>query len=103
MPYPDLEIRGEGGRGGGRGGERRGRGGAVFKKNFFFALWASVWSKNKVRPGPPRPSPGSATVKFPVVDHRCHHGEKSISYLLSHLDKCLVALDTNRNEDNTEH
>ena len=102
MPDPDLEISGGGEEGGGGKGGRGERGGGL-QKNFFFALWASVWSKNKVGPGPPGPSPGFATVKFPVVDHRCHHGEKSISYLLSHLDKCLVALDTNRNEDNTKH
>ena len=40
----------EGGRGGGVGG----------LKNFFSALRASVWSKNKG--GPPGPSPESATV-----------------------------------------
>ena len=96
MPDPDFEISGEGGGEGGRGG-------GGLQKNFFFALWASVGSKNKVGPGPPGPSPTSATVKFPVVDHRCHHGEKSISDLLSHLDKCLVALDTNRNKDHTKH
>ena len=45
--YPDPEI----------------RGGEVSKK-FFWALWASVWSKNKVGgggTGPPGPSRGSAT------------------------------------------
>ena len=38
-----------------------GGGGAVSKK-FFFALQASVWSKNKEGPGP-GPSPISVTVK----------------------------------------
>ena len=80
MPDPDLEIRGEGGRGGGErrggeGGEEGERGGRSPKK-FFFSPFGPQFGG---------PSPGSATVKFPVVDHRCHHGEKSISYLLSHL------------------
>ena len=101
MTDPDFEISGEG-RGRGGGGEG-GDGGGGLQKNFFFALWASVWSKNKVGPGPPGPSPGFATVKFPVVDLRCHRGEKSISCLLSHLDKCLVTLNTNRNKDHTKH
>ena len=33
----------------------------VFNKKNFLALWASVWSKNKGRPEPPDPSPGSTT------------------------------------------
>ena len=37
-------------------------------------------------------SPSSSLLKFPVVDYRCHHDEKRISYFLSPLDKCLVAL-----------
>ena len=43
VPDPDLEIRGGGqssrplGKGGGGGGQS--------PENFFFALWASVWSK----------------------------------------------------------
>ena len=38
------------------------RGGHSPKKSFL-AFWASVWSKNKGEsPGPPVPSPGSATV-----------------------------------------
>ena len=36
------------------------RGGAASKK-FFSALRASFWSKNKGGPGPPSPSPGSAS------------------------------------------
>ena len=36
------------------------RGGPV-SKNFFLALWASVWSKNEGETGPQGPSPGSAT------------------------------------------
>lgn len=31
------------------------------QKNFFWALRASFWSKNKGGPGPPSPSPGSAS------------------------------------------
>ena len=34
----------------------------------------------------------SSLLKFPVLDHRCHHGEKRISYFISHLDKCSVEL-----------
>ena len=50
VPDPDLEISKGGGGGGGR---------AVIQ-----TLLVSVWSKNKggVRPSPPGPSPGSATV-----------------------------------------
>ena len=53
MADPDLEIRGAviqtlGGGGG-------------LPKNFFSALRASVWSRNKGVPGPPGPSLGSAT------------------------------------------
>ena len=47
MPDPDLEI--------------RGRGAGSVSKNFFSALWASVWSKNKRGVGPLGPSLGSAT------------------------------------------
>ena len=39
MPDPDFEI--------------RERGGPI--KKTFSAVWASVWSKNKRGPGPPRP------------------------------------------------
>ena len=46
---PDLQI--------GRGG-----GGGRSPKTFFGALRVSSWSKNKGGPGPPGPSPGSATV-----------------------------------------
>ena len=52
---PDLQMRGWGVhpdpevRGGGTGG--------CVKKNFFSALWASVWSKNKGVPRPPRVPP----------------------------------------------
>ena len=59
MGDPDLHIRW--GRGGHPDPEIRGDG-AVSKK-IFSALWASVWSKNKGGPGPPGPSPGSATAK----------------------------------------
>ena len=38
------------------------RGGAVSKK-FFFALWASVWSKNKEGPGP---SPSPVNPVYPI-------------------------------------
>ena len=47
--HPDRDIRG--------GGE----GGGGLKKKFSSALRASVWSKNTGGPGPPGPSPGSAT------------------------------------------
>ena len=50
---PDLQIK----RGGDHPGpEIRGRDGV--QKNFFSALWTSVWSKNRGG-GPPGPSPGS--------------------------------------------
>ena len=57
MPDPDLEISGgEGGERGGEGGESGGEGGeggegGGLPQNFFFSLWASFWSKNKVGPG----------------------------------------------------
>ena len=94
---------GRGGRGeGGKGGEG-GRGGAVSQKIFFSPFGPQFGRKTRWGQAPPGPFPTSATVKFPVVDHRRHHGERSISCLLSHLDKCLVALDTNRNKDHTKH
>ena len=40
------------------GPEIRGRDGV--QKNFFSALWASVWAKNR-GDGPPGPSPGPTT------------------------------------------
>ena len=43
--HPDPEMKG------------RGR----LQKNFFSAFRASFWSKNKGGPGPPSPSPGSAS------------------------------------------
>ena len=55
---PDLQMRGGGGGGGvvgggcGGGSSKSGdKRGARSPKNFFSALWASVWSENKV--GPP--------------------------------------------------
>ena len=44
--HPDPEIRGAG---------------PDLKEKFFSALWASLWSKIRRRPGPPGPSPGSTT------------------------------------------
>ena len=55
---PDLQI-GEGGRSSlpwDKGG-----GGVPVSKKIFSALRASLWSKSKGCPGPPGPSPGSAT------------------------------------------
>ena len=57
---PDLQIRWSGGGGGGRSSRPLDKGEAV-SKNIFSVLRASVWSKNKGEPGPPGPSPGSAT------------------------------------------
>ena len=58
MADPDLQIKGGGG-GGQPDPEIRGGPAA---ENFFSALWASFWSKKKGgAPGPPGPSPGSAT------------------------------------------
>ena len=54
---PDLQIRWSGG---GRSSRPLDKGEAV-SKNIFSVLRASVWSKNKGEPGPPGPSPGSAT------------------------------------------
>ena len=51
VPDPDPEL----------------RGGAV-SKIFFLALRPAVWSENKVVPGPPGPSPQSATVMLPVSE-----------------------------------
>ena len=57
---PDLQIR-RGGWGGHPDPEMRGGGGLPPKK-IFSALQASFWSENKDGgPGPPGPSPGSAT------------------------------------------
>ena len=64
MADPDLQIGGGGG--GARGGAGAGhpdpeiRGGGPGLQNIFFALRASVWSKNKGGGGL-APSPGSAT------------------------------------------
>ena len=52
--HPDSQM----GEGGGKGGEGESR---SQKKFFFSALRASLWSKSKGCPGPPGPSPGSAT------------------------------------------
>ena len=56
---PDFLMRGGGG-GGGGGSKKPGEmgGGGLSQKEVFSALWASVWSKNKVG----GPSPGFATV-----------------------------------------
>ena len=54
MAESDLQIRGEGGGGGGHPDPEIGDPGL---KNFFPALWASVWSKNKGGPRPPGPLP----------------------------------------------
>ena len=65
---PDLQIRG-----GGAVIETLRKGGARTQKNFFSALQASVWSKNKWGggggAGPSGPSPGSATEK--VLSYLC--------------------------------
>ena len=53
---PDLQIRWRGGR-----SSRPLDKGEAVSKNIFSVLRASVWSKNKGEPGPPGPSPGSAT------------------------------------------
>ena len=62
VPGPDLEKRGGGGGDGGRSSrllEKRG----VSRQNFFSALRALVWSKNKEgAQAPPAPPPESATV-----------------------------------------
>ena len=47
--HPDPEIRG-----------------APSLRKIFPALWASVWSKNKGRPGPSGPSPASATASYVI-------------------------------------
>ena len=54
VPDPGHKIRG----GGGGGGE-------MVSKEFFSALWASLWSikKKEGGPGPPGSSPGSVTVR----------------------------------------
>ena len=69
MADPDLQIRGEGkGEGGGEGGGGHGHPDPEIRgvsKTSFLALWASVWSKNKVGggggAGSPGPSHGYAT------------------------------------------
>ena len=54
MADPDFQIRGGGG-GGGGGGDKPD---PVIK---WGRAWSPFWSKNKGGPGPPGPSPGSAT------------------------------------------
>ena len=53
-----------------RSWDKRGRGGSL-QKHFFFALWASVWSKNRAGVGgvgPLGPSPRSATARDHMID-----------------------------------
>ena len=60
---PDLQT-GKGGGEGGRGHPDPEISRGQSQKKFFSALLASVWSTNKgVGPGPPGPSPGSASVR----------------------------------------
>ena len=59
----DPDLQGGGGRGH-RDPEIRGVGSP---KNFFSALRASFWSKNKGGGGPPGPSPGSATATLAIL------------------------------------
>ena len=71
----DLQIRGEGGRSS-RPWDTRGAG---LEKKFFSVLRASVWSKTKGVPGPPGPSPGSATAVNILVSqwaNDCYESKK---------------------------
>ena len=55
---PDPQLRGGGGVGWGHPDPEITVGGlGAVSKNFFSALWASVWSKNKGVPGVPRVPP----------------------------------------------
>ena len=56
---PDLQLKGVGEAG--RSSRPVNKEGGVASKNFFFGLRASFRSKNKVGPGPPDSSAGSAT------------------------------------------
>ena len=67
---------------GGRSSRPWDKGGPGLKKNFFSALRASVWSKNKGGRGPPGPSPGSTTDKGCL---ECEH----LLRVLSMCDKIL--------------
>ena len=64
MADPDLQIRGEGWGGGGDGHPDPDVGGPGLK-NFFSALWASVWSKNKGETPAPRASPLDPPLQSP--------------------------------------
>ena len=54
-------LSGKVGGGGGRSSRPCDKGRGRLQKNFFSALRASFWSKNKGGPGPRGPSPGSAS------------------------------------------
>ena len=59
------------------------RGGGPVSKKHVSALQASVWSKNKGGPGPPGPSPGSATeppsLKVTVLTFLVTNGKMKLS------------------------
>ena len=88
MADPDAEIRGGGDPG--------------LKKNFFSALWASFWSKNKGGLGPPGPSPGSAT-ESTYSDQRWYHMRSTFTSItcctiISSFDACYVKEVKNENK-----
>ena len=57
----ELSDKVGGGGGGGGHPDPAEKGGGGLQKNVFSALRASFWSQNKGGPGPPSPSPGSAS------------------------------------------
>ena len=84
---PDAEIRG---------------GDPGLQKNFFSALWASFWSKNKGGLGPPGPSPGSAT-ESTYSDQRWYHMRSTFTSItcctiISSFDACYVKEVKNENK-----
>ena len=67
---PDLQVRGGGG--GHPDPEIMGGGGGL-QTNFFSALRASVWSKNKGMPGPPGPPGPFPWIRPRGVQSRSNH------------------------------